>query len=291
MRTLTPEQVFLLALSRMVWTKRGAAKAAGLPFNEETITETILLDLQIAYPGHVQVVAFNKSQEAKTGADWLWSFVSADGSQSLTMLVQAKRLEDAEQIYSGINRNIGKRTPPVRQIEQLLATANAQRVPALYAFYNHVSQTGRVPQICGSLPPGDPDHIDGFGVSLADAHAVHATLPDETFDTHCGHSMPLHCLLCSGGSGARSAGGTPEMAAFGIARLRGQSSPEPGDPDALGLRQGLHPMVEFALGLVARRGEGVDHPQSDEVPGIAGVVVLRDAEQEEEAPRKDRKRR
>jgi len=43
---LTTEQIFLLALSRMVWAKRGAAKGAGLPFNEETITETILLDLK-----------------------------------------------------------------------------------------------------------------------------------------------------------------------------------------------------------------------------------------------------
>ncbi len=281
MNNLTTEQVFLLGLSRMVWTKRGAAKAAGLPFNEETITETILLDLKTAYPGHVQVVAFNKNQEANTGADWLWSFISADRSWSLTMLVQAKRLEDAEKIYPGINRNIGKRTPPVRQIDQLLATATAQGVPALFAFYNHVSQTSRVPQTCGSLSPGDPNHIDGFGISLAEAHAVYADLPDETFDAHRDHSMPLHCLLCSAGSGTRPTGGTPELAASGIARLRGIIARDVPDSKASGLTRGLHPLVEFALGIAARRA---DAHETVDFPGIAGVVILQDGEKERATP-------
>ncbi len=278
MNKLTVEQVFLLGLARMVWTKRGAAKVAGLSFNEETITETILLDLQTNYPGHVQVVAFNKLEEAQTGADWLWSFVNANGSQSLTMLVQAKRLENSERSYLKLDQNIGKRTPPIRQIDQLLATAKQQNVPALYAFYNHVRQTSRIPHVCGSLSPSSPDHIHGFGISLADANAVAATMPDKTFDKHCLHSMPLHCLLCSGGSGVRPGGGTPAMAASGIALLREVYALDVGDPDARGLRQGLHPMVEFALGLASRRAEGIADTESKEIPGIAGVVVMRDAE-------------
>lgn len=282
MSTLTAEQAFLLGLSRMVWAKRGAAKAVGLPFNEESITETILLDLKTGYPGDVQVVAFNKIQEAQTGADWLWSFVSADSRYSLTMLVQAKRLEDTEQIYPGINRNIGKKTPPTRQIDRLLASAAAQGVPALYAFYNHVSQTTRIPQICRSLRPGDPDLVHGFGISLAGAHAVAAKLPDESFDTHSGHSIPLHCLLCNLGSGTRPAGGTPELAASSIARLRGVLPDESYYPERFGLRQGLHPLVEYALGLAAHRADGIDTPETDGVSGIAGVVVLRDNDEKKE---------
>lgn len=277
MNKLTVEQDFLLAVARMVWTKRGAAKAAGLPFNEETITETLLLDLQTGYPGRVQLVAFNKNQEAKTGADWLWSFVSADGSRSQTMLVQAKRLEDDEQDYPGINRNIGKRTPPIRQIEQLLATAKAHGVPALYAFYNHLGQTSRVPETCGSLPLGDPDQILGFGVSVADALSVKAALPDETFDRHRFHSIPLHCLLCSRGSGTRADGGTPEMSAFNIGRLRSAIARNPSDGDALGLRDGLHPIVELALGFAERRVEDGEIFGVEEFVGIDGVIVLRDA--------------
>ncbi|QFS97415.1 hypothetical protein FIV06_08280 [Labrenzia sp. THAF191b] len=272
MSSLSQEQVFLLALSRMVWAKRSAAKSSRLPFNEETITETILLDLKTAYPGQVQVVAFNKAQEAKTGADWLWSFVNVHGTQSLTILVQAKRLEDAEQIYKGINRNIGKRTPPVRQIDQLLATARNQGVPALYAFYNHVTDLSRVPPKCQSLQSDDPNQVLGFGISLAEASAVACALPDESFDVHRVHSIPLHCLLCNVGQGTRPGSGTPERAASGLARLRLTTSLEKLDPDYLGLRRGLHPMVEFAL----RIADGDDFTAMDDLPDIAGVVILRD---------------
>ncbi|MBB3034687.1 DUF6615 family protein [Alteriqipengyuania lutimaris] len=282
MSTLTAEQACLLSLARMVWSKRAAAKAAGLSFNEETVTETLLLDLESEYPGSVQVVAFNKTQEAKTGADWLWSFVSADGNRSLTMLVQAKRLEDAEENYPGIKRNIGRRPPPVRQIDQLIATATAQGVPALYAFYNHVGQASRVPKTCRSLVSGDPDHVHGFGVSLADAHLVQAALPDETFDTHRSHSIPLHCLLCSEGSGARPGGGTPEMAARSIARLRDPIERDRPDGGALGLRDGLHPLVELALGFADRRADDGEFAGIEKFSGIDGVLVLRDAKPTEQ---------
>lgn len=277
MSGLTVEQKFLLNLSRMVWEKRGAAKSAALPFNEETITETILLDLKTAYPGHLKIIAFNKGQEAKTGADWLWSFVSADGSSSLTMLVQAKRLEDAEQIYKGINRNVGKRKPPVRQIDQLLTTAQNQGVPAIYAFYNHVADVSRIPQNCGSLEITDPNQVLGFGISLAEASTVANKLPNENFDVHKLHSIPLHCLLCNQGSGRRPSGGTPEMAAFGLGRLRAATTREKRDLDGFGLREGLHPTVEIALGLAAQRADGTDFTAKDDLPNIAGVVILRDS--------------
>lgn len=279
MKILTREQVFLLALSRMVWAKRDAAKSSGLSFNEETITETILLDLKTTYPGHVQIVAFNKAQEATTGADWLWSFVSADGRQSLTMLVQAKRLEDAEQLYRGIGRQIGKRTPPVRQIDQLLETARSQQVPAIYAFYNHVTNVSRIPRNCGSLPPTDPDQVHGFGISVAEASTVARALPDEAFDTHRRHSIPLHCLLCNGGQVQRLGGGTPEAIAAALTRLRSSTLSEKDEPDASGFSLGLHPTVENALQLAARRTEGLDYMTPDDLPDIAGVIVLQDTEE------------
>ena len=111
-------------------------RQTAVPLNEETI----LLDLHVVYHGQVEFIAFNKWQEAKTGADWLGSFASADGNQSMIILIQAKRLDDAERICLRINHYIGKRKPPVRRLDQLLATATAQGVPALYAFYNHLSQ-------------------------------------------------------------------------------------------------------------------------------------------------------
>lgn len=278
MKWLSQEQIFLLDLSRMVWTRRDAAKKTRLTFSEETITETILLDLKTRYPGRVRVFAYSKPQEAKTGADWIWSFVSADRSRSATMLVQAKRLDDAELEYPGINRNIGKRTPPVRQIDQLLDTARRLSIPAVYAFYNHVTNSSRVPQTCGSLKPTDLNQIFGFGISVAEAMIVERTLPDEQFDTHRNHSIPLHCLLCSAGNSERRLGGTPELVASGLRRLSGLAQEEASEPRDFGLRQGLHPAVVKALEFDDHEPDEVGSRTDPEFPNIAGVVVLEDSE-------------
>ena len=70
------------------------------------------------------------------------------------------------------------------------------------------------------------------------------------------------------------------MAAYGFARLRLETSTKKRDPDDLGLRDGLHPIVEFALGFAARDFDGADHPTLDHFPNIAGVVVLHDSNEE-----------
>ena len=66
----TPQQYCLLQLSVGVWGRRRAAKLTGLPYNEETVTEVLLLDLQINFPGDVLIVPFTKRREARIGADW-----------------------------------------------------------------------------------------------------------------------------------------------------------------------------------------------------------------------------
>ena len=47
-----------------------AAKRTGLNYNEETVTEGLLLDLQVNFPGDVLIVPFTKRREARIGADW-----------------------------------------------------------------------------------------------------------------------------------------------------------------------------------------------------------------------------
>lgn len=278
MSSLTTEQQFLLGLASTVWQKRASAKAALLPFNEETITETILLDLALYYPGSAQVVAFNKTQEAATGADWIWTLVNADGSQSMTMLVQAKRLDDHEKVYKGINRKIGQRQPPVLQIDQLMNAAQYLRVPPIYAFYNHVSDQSRVPTYCRSLTHSDPRQILGFGISLAHAAEVMRALPSEKFDNHCNHSIPMHCLLCTGRSNTNPYGGTPVVAAEAVRRLIERLDSD--EPAVDGLQEGLHPFVEEALARMPGFAESPDGINVDAPPNVAGIVVLRDAPDE-----------
>jgi hypothetical protein len=280
MNRLTPEQQFLLSAAGDVWEQRRLAKAAGLTFGEETITETLLLAMKMRFPGPIEILAYNKYQEARNGADWLWSFVNANATRSITMLVQAKRLDDNEIRYNGIKRIIGKQQPPVRQIDRLIVTAGNMQIPALYMFYNHLSDRSRIPLSCHSLPPGDPGHISGFGISLAEADPVLAALPDEHFDTHCQHSIPLHCLLCSRGSGRKGSGGSPDAIAAALARFRNRLDGrhrDDADPPPTGLRDGMHPAVSYALEERRRADEdGTTLEPSHDLPGVDGVIVLRD---------------
>ncbi len=60
---LTPEQVALYALARTSWGRRGVAKMRGLSFSEESITDTILMDLAGTFPGPLTILPFSKREE------------------------------------------------------------------------------------------------------------------------------------------------------------------------------------------------------------------------------------
>jgi hypothetical protein len=186
----TPAQTALLVASHWIWARRGAAKAAGFPFAEETITETVLLDIADVASGHVSIVPFNKQQEGAIGADWEWCFYDQRALQYLRLLMQAKVLDNNDHQYAHIDRYVGN--SDVRQIDRLKDSATSRGVPALYAFYNHLSDEKRVPaQTCACEPC-----TKCWGASVAPLHAVLNTLPDKKFDTLKNSSFPWVCLLC-----------------------------------------------------------------------------------------------
>ena len=286
---LTPEQIALLSIARMSWQKRGAAKRTGLGFGEESVTETILLELAESFPGQVLIVPFNKVQEGSVGADWAWAFMSADGCHVYPMLVQAKVLDLKDQNYPEIKRHIGKTSPRVRQIDRLIRTSAALGWPAVYAFYNHLNDASRIPSECRSLAmSGLPRFAPAWGISVADANLVRSALDDQSFDTHRMHSMPLHCLLCSKGSGARPPGGSAELALRGVGRLRvrgrkDDSGLELGRPGRDEILRELPQIFADAIGIFAAEDEEVREVVrrrvAERYSNIAGVVLLRDAEE------------
>lgn len=279
---LTAEQRALLEEARNVWRDMEQAKSLAVPWGEEAITTILIRNLRSSYPGDIEVIPFSKPLEGETGADWIWSFENAGASASATMLVQAKRLDDAEARYPDIGRRVGTREPPVLQIEQLLATAAAHAIPAAYAFYNHVSDPTRVPVGCHSLGRHDPDQVAGFGIAIADAGEVKATLPDASFDSHVLHSIPLHCLLCNGDAHMRRIGGSPEaIVRWARDRLTARRSTAvddaagPGVGATLGFLDGPSPLVGLARNARAAMAEGAP-PQAFDLPPVAGIVVFRD---------------
>lgn len=288
----TPEQISLLAAARTAWERRRIAKARGLSFGEETITETILMDLAVSFPGRLDIVQFNKHQEGKRGADWAWAFRDATGARNLPMLVQAKLLDMHDQTYPEIARVIGKPKPlvtPVRQIDRLINVADRWGWPALYAFYNHLDDPSRIPDHCQTVPNAGLAMPECWGVSVALAHDVRNALDphkEQRFDIHRLHSMPLHCLLCSIGRGERPADGGPALLQQSLVRLHGLRGRAdlPGDaelPRSFRLRETLPPLFERAI-AAGRADE--EQPESRRVealarsyPRLAGVVVMQDA--------------
>jgi hypothetical protein len=131
-----------------------------------------------------------------------------------------------------------------------------------------------------------------WGISVADAYNVRAKLDDQSFDTHCQHSVPLHCLLCSMGQGSRpnDGSGSAGLALNALRRIRERKDDHsiynklPRGEDIASL-----PDAPFnGLPSIFMEAQRIlDEPQSDErdaqitnlserYPDIAGIVVIRD---------------
>jgi len=174
-----------------VWQRRQTAKNFGFPFSEETVTETILLDIATRNPASIKIIPLNKHQEGKVGADWEWCFYNKAQTKFTRTLVQAKVLDDHDNEYSHIDRKIGNSS--VRQIDRLIASAEQRGIPALYVFYNNLTTVSRVPaERCSCF-----NCAECWGCSAADAYAIRALLPDKTFDTLRDVCFPWLCLLCA----------------------------------------------------------------------------------------------
>lgn len=296
---MSQEQAVLFEAARMTWRRREMAKFRNLVFQEESVTETILQDIAMGFPGDLTIVPFNKIQEGQNGADWAWAFENADRTQSFAMLVQAKVLDLADKNYAKIDQKAGKTAPASKQIDLLLKTAADWRIPAVYAFYNHLSDPTRIPHRCATFPRSAPNFpIESWGISIAAAHRVAAELPDKSFDTHRLHSKPLHCLLCSRAIGVRPPSGSPQAALAAWKSLDPRPPPRPQDGMA-------EPSIGFAIGGRDDPFEGILHrplpeifvqarrianAENDELrerlvaeatadrPNLAGVVILTDPE-------------
>ena len=295
MYVFTPEQRCLLSLSANIWRRRGKAKRYGLAFNEESATEVFLLDLAEQFPGKVTIVPFNRGQEGEIGADWAWAFVGPDGHRCQSMLVQAKRLDDQDQEYPELfyRPRAKDSQPSITQLDRLIDNGRRLGIPPVYAFYNHLSDPLRVPRDqCGSLRLVSQSLPESWGIAFTSAFEVRNSKPDKSYNCHRAHSLPLHCLLCSGGSGCRVAMGSAGAAAAALSRLfRGTGGDDVAGSELkppFAQRRGLPEIFQFAEQIYLARMDGVEtrpvDPGSD-FPGIGGVVILRDSEIEEDVDR------
>ena len=187
-----------VGLSHWVWNSLGDAHRLDLSFNEETITESLLLSLARAFSHRgVSIKSFNKYEEgisfaggAPTGADWEFWFTDYTG-QWLGVRIQAKRLYLKSGRYEGLD---GTGT----QLHQLVS-ASGFAIP-LYLFYNGPSHnSGLFPM---HLPPHKCCRACGWPFALQELWGCAFAMPDSIpfknmpKPSDIRDMLPWHCIWC-----------------------------------------------------------------------------------------------
>ena len=251
----------------------------------------LLLDLAGQFPGNVTIIPFSHSQEAQIDGDWAWAFVGPGGRPCQGMLVQAKRLDDRDRVYPALlyKGGQGGTGTASSQMERLIANGRRFGLPPVYAFYNHLSDPTRVPTgSCRSLDMLQQPLPESWGVAIASAISVRDARPDKTYDRHRHHSRPLHCLLCSSGSGRQHPLGSAGAAAAARSVLFEGAGEDDGlEPDMIPPFEPTRELPELfryveELHRARTTGAGASLADLDsEFRGITSVVIVRDSEGKE----------
>jgi hypothetical protein len=180
------------------WVNHRLTEAArlGTPYGEETITETLLLDLRLELGLRLAVTPYTKYQESRlTGADWEWWFCDGIGRRMYGMRVQAKKLKLLNHV-PGYDFAYKPKKQRLRQVDRLIANARDAGLPAIYTLYNGPElDLDLFPWVCCTEPPS----TSVFGVSMISAAAARwlADLGQTTLADVGGFSLPWSCCaLC-----------------------------------------------------------------------------------------------
>jgi hypothetical protein len=160
---------------------------------EETITETILMDLVENYSNRIRLIKFTGPQETVTGADWEWHFFGQ--TQAFSMRIQAKKLNTDNLRYETIrHRPKGSRTFQINSLINNALVSNPRCFPA-YVFYNY--WPGNPPfesPICRSTVPRSI--LRGCTIASAiDIKRFHKQSTTNLADVN-NVSIPWICLFC-----------------------------------------------------------------------------------------------
>jgi hypothetical protein len=168
-------------LAVSTWDKMGAAHCYGMPLNEETITENLLLELAIRCPMQIKVIPFTKKRENTNGADWEWWFWV--GEKAIGCRVQAKKLDSSTARYEALKYKPKGQS----QIDKLVSVAATDRLVPMYCFY--------------AFMPRQNPFIDFLKNPLQACSLAHATSVSKA-NTKQGRtiqavSYPWHELVCA----------------------------------------------------------------------------------------------
>lgn len=174
-------------LALWTWDTMATAAALGMPRNEESITEHLLLELAKNCPLRVKVFPFTKRREKKLGADWEWWF--HNGPNGIGMRVQAKRIN----FHSWRFESLKFRPHGQAQIDKLINVAAADQLIPLYCLYGSESKSHRSPNLYS-------DYLQACSIIRAENVAA---LKSNNGTQLMPRSRPWHQMVCNGERGIK----------------------------------------------------------------------------------------
>lgn len=187
------------------WAFLDDAHEAGFSPREETLTETILVEMSRRGSGNVRCLKIGQKEETRAGADFAMAVQTRQGLW-MNALVQAKKLDQATGAYLELSK-----ASAMEQSERLIAEAHARSAVPLYVFYNGsaMAESGRIIHLGGCEQGHLLRATDGppwWGAHTpAGCTAVHASTLEQILQarprpitprTLGPVSLPWECLLC-----------------------------------------------------------------------------------------------
>lgn len=123
-------------LSYQTWIQLGKARQAKHQMLEESITDSLMVELKLRHPYDVMTTTFTRHEEGKNGADWEWWFVDSTGTKGIGFRVQAKIINFKTNAFESLHylKKNGK-----YQTDVLVDAARKSSRPLipLYCLYLH----------------------------------------------------------------------------------------------------------------------------------------------------------
>ena len=182
-------------LSRTVWDNIWLSNYYRTIYGEETITDSLLLELVKQNFFNIRILQTPKNIESIKGTDWEW-FVGSPRFGWIRFAIQAKKLYLKHNSYPNLNHKVG--TPPHDdcQINILRTYSQANGSVPLYNFYNYYPQAEE-PEHWHCSNPFDPELLGWTFTTLTNVQTAINTRGYRNFDKihQFRETLPIRCLF------------------------------------------------------------------------------------------------
>lgn len=182
-------------ITRRIWSDINLSNKYGTLYGEETITDSILLELVKQNYVNIKILQTPKVLEAIKGTDWEW-YVGSHTYGWIRYAIQAKKLNPKTNSYGSLNHKVRQSSNVNYQINLLRTFADANGAVPLYNFYNHypsATETGHWQ--CSK--PFDKELLGWTFTTLTNVETAIKTRGSRTFDKihQLKYTLPIRCLL------------------------------------------------------------------------------------------------